>query len=233
MASLFAGAVAVTVMGWGCNKQQDAKGTDAAATQASATLESSGASGGVAVINYDKVLRDMGWADQLQAKLQAAQDNLKKELTATQTRYEQQLTDYAKSTVKDWDKMSKEEQGKIVAGANMQLRPILLRLQQMAQDQYNAYRNTWIQRYKDALGPIVRQAAQQRKMTIVIGQTDMVVFLDSSADLTDAVVDGARRSPPTITEVPTPVLQAPTLSAAAQPTTLPATLPTTSATTKP
>ena len=198
--SLLAGALAVTVVGWGCNKQS-ATGGNAARAAGSAGDQAPS----VGVVDYSKVLRDMSWASKLDTDLKSYHDELFKELKAFDQHYTQQITDLQKSIGKDATPAQQQQFSQTVIAA----RQTLAQLQQQANEKYGAYQGEWIRRYKDALAPIVRQVAQKGNYKVVLGLSDAIVFLDPAVDLTNGVVDATKAQTPTIVEVPQGHLEGP------------------------
>jgi Skp family chaperone for outer membrane proteins len=226
--SLLAGGLAVTVIGWGCNKQNTANG---GAAQSSASNQADAASA-VGIVDYQKVLRDMGWATKLDAELGTYRDQLSKEFTAFDQHYAQQLTELQKSMNKDAEKLTPQQQQQLTQTV-VAARQTLGQLQTQANEKWQAYRTEQLRRYKDALAPIVRQAAQKGNYKLVLAQTDVIVFMEPTIDLSNVVVDLAKSQKPDITEVPmtslqgpdkiSPNMAAPTTGPATQPATMPST----------
>lgn len=204
-----------------------------------------GGSGATAFVDLDKVAQDLGWKTKLQADMVTYQNQLQTDLKQLQQRYEAQVQQHLKDMIppgtKEGEKYTlsptqSQDFTNFVVNARQQLQ----QLDQKANQQYNAYHMLWMQQYRDALSPIVRQVAQDRRMNVVLVKNDTLMFADRSVDLTDAVVDAARKQPPTLTEVPMQRLEGPaeirvnpTPAVSTQPSTRPAPAPAPAATTQP
>jgi Skp family chaperone for outer membrane proteins len=190
----------------GCNRP-DAK-TDGA---------SSRAEGGqvVAVVDLDKVARDLGWITKMQANLETYQGQLKNDVLKYAGSYEKQIQGAVRALfpkdAKDNDKLTltpdqTQQLSQYVAAGRQQVSQLASKADQM----FGNYRLNWIKQYRDALAPVVRQVAQDKKVTVVLlSPSDNVLFAEPSIDLTNAVVDAARSKKPDLTEVPMSPLEGP------------------------
>lgn len=195
--------------------------------------------GATAVVDVDKVARDLGWMNQLQVNQQTYAGQIKNEFEQYKQKYEQLVQEKAKSMIppgtKEGEKYTltstqAQELSTYIATERQQLAG----LNQEANQLLNNYKLQWVRQYREALSPIVRQVAQDRKMNVVLTQTELVMFADRSVDLTDAVVDAARARPPSLTQVPMDHLQGPSDIRMSQgPTTLPQTQPASQPATQP
>ena len=198
--------------------------------------DSGGATG---VVDVDKVARDLGWMNQLQANQQAYANQIKNEFEQYRQKYEQLVQDKAKSMIPPGTKEGEKYTLSSVQAQDLSTyiateRQQLAGLNQEANQLLNNYKLQWVRQYREALSPIVRQVAQDRKLNVVLTQTDLVIFADRSVDLTDAVVDAARARPPALTQVPMDHLQGPSDIRTPQgPTSLPQTQPASQPTTQP
>ena len=187
----------------GCNKDDHPAG-GAAHSDAVAT----------AVVDLDKVARDLGWMTKLQTNLDAYKNQLKADVV----KYAGVYDDEIKTRLQGMVPKDTKENGKVTLSPeqSQQLTQYIVagrqQVQQLAQggDQlFNIYRANWIKQYRDALAPIIRQVAQEKKINIVLLTSDSVLFADRSVDVTDAVVDAARGKMPQLTEVPMTRLEGP------------------------
>jgi Skp family chaperone for outer membrane proteins len=170
--------------------------------------------GATAVVDMDKVARDLNWMNTLQTNQQTYAGQLKNEFEQFQKRYEQLVQDKAKSMIppgtKEGEKYTLSSvQSQDLTNYITTERQQLAGLSQEANQLLNNYKMQWARQYREALSPIVRQVAQDRKFNVVLTQTDLVMFADRAVDLTDAVVDAARARPPSLTQVPMDHLQGP------------------------
>lgn len=193
-----------------------------------------GSSGGAtAVVDLDKVARDLGWLTKMQSNMETYQNQLKTDLQNFQQRYEAQVQQHVKDMIppgtKEGDKYTlSQTQSQELTNYIVAARQQVQQLGQEANQLYNAYRVEWARQYRDALSPIVRQVAQDKRMNVVLVQNENLMYADRNVDLTDAVVDAARKQPPSLTEVPMQRLQGPpdirlnqTPNVATQPSTQP------------
>lgn len=167
-----------------------------------------------AVVDLDKVARDLGWLTKLQTNLDTYQNQLKNDLTQFQQRYEAQVQQHVKDMIppgtKEGDKYTlSQTQSQELTNYIVAARQQVQQLGQEANQLYNAYRVQWARQYRDALSPIVRQVAQDKRMNVVLVQNENLMYADRTVDLTDSVVDAARKQPPSLTEVPMQRLQGP------------------------
>ena len=171
-------------------------------------------SGATAVVNVDKVATDMGWMTSMEKNLTLYKEQLQKDAKTFQDTYNQQINNIAQSKrPRDLDPKASYT---LSPADSQEIQQYLLverqTLQQIAQeaDQYfNNYRVKWITQYRNALSPVVRQVATDKKAAVVIQMGDNVLYTDRSVDLTDAVVDAAKSKPPTLTEIEMTHLQGP------------------------
>lgn len=174
----------------------------------------SGASGTTAVVDIDRVAKDLGWLNQMQSNQQTYLNQLKNEFQQYNQHYEQLVQEKAKSMIppgtKEGEKYTLSSvQAQELTNYMTQERQLLSQLNQEATQLFNNYKLQWVRQYRESLSPIVRQVAQDRKMNVVLMQNEGVLFADRSVDLTDAVVDAARSRPPSLTQVPMDHLQGP------------------------
>jgi Skp family chaperone for outer membrane proteins len=173
---------------------------------------SSSSNGATAVVDLQKVFRELGWLTKLQANSETYQTQLKADFGQFQKRYNDQLQAHLKDMVPpgvhEGEKYTlTQTQSQELANWVYAERQQEQGLGTQAQQVFNAYQQQWIRQYRDALSPIVREVAQDKRMNVVIAQTDQLLYTDRTVDLTDAVVDAARKQPPTLTEVPMQHLQ--------------------------
>lgn len=170
--------------------------------------------GATAVVDLDRVAKDLGWLNKMQTNLETYQNQLKGELQQFQTHYDQLVQERVKSMIppgtKEGDKytlssVQSQELTNYIVTARQQMQ----QLGQEANQLFQNYRTAWARQYREALSPIVRQVAQDRKMNVVVTKTDQVLYAEGTVDLTDGVVDAARARPPALTEVPMEHLQGP------------------------
>jgi Skp family chaperone for outer membrane proteins len=175
---------------------------------------SHGDSGATAVVNMDKVATDLGWMTKMESNLNAYKEQLQKDAKQFQDTYNQQINNIAQTKrPRDLDPKANytlsPSDSQEIQQYLMVERQTLQQISQEAEQAFNVYRAKWIKQYRDALSPVVRQVASDKKATVVIQAGDNVLYTDRSVDLTDAVVDAAKSKPPTLTEIEMTHLQGP------------------------
>lgn len=204
----------------------------AAGCDRNGAVSTTSSNGATATVDIDKVARDLNWMAKLQTNLETYVIQLRKDLADFQQRYEAQVQQHVKDMVPpgtpEGGKYTlSQTQSQELTNYIVQARQQVQQLQQQAEQQLANYKGQWIRQYRDALSPIVRQVAQDKRMNVVLVQNDAVMFADRSVDITDAVVDAARAKPPALTEVPMTHLSGPPDIRLNQPPTLSATQPST------
>jgi len=202
----------------GCNHGGDA----GAASEAAPPTPS------VGVVNLDSVAHDLGWSDKLKANQEAYQSQLKNEVEAAKAHYRAEFEAQQKAFAPhEGDKLT-PSQTEVLRQMYGALQQALSATENQANQAFQDYHLESIKRYRDALTPLARQVAEQRKMTVALAQSDMMLFVDPTVDLSNAVVDSARTHPPILTDVPMKSIQVQDIKVNPS-----ATLPTTVPTTKP
>lgn len=198
------GAVLVGLAGaglTGCDKP------DAGGSGGGSHASSADASKAVAIVDLDRVAKDLGWGTKLEANLSAYRQLLIEDVKKYAAAYDAQVQDKVKSMLpkdmKQDDKVTltpaqSQELTNLVVAARQQVG----QLAQGGDQMFNNYRAAWFRQYREALMPIVRQTAQDKHVTVVFSQTDTVLYTEPTVDLTNAVVDAARAKPPALTDVP-------------------------------
>jgi Skp family chaperone for outer membrane proteins len=182
----------------------------------------------VGVVNLDNVFRDLGWSDKLKNSALDYQKQLGNELSQAYNNYNSQINEQKKVFMPSDSVKPTPSQQDTLNRMAYTAQQAFGQLQNQAKQQLQNYQVESIKRYREALMPTVRETAQAKKMTVALAQTDVVMFVEPSVDLSNAVVDSARAHPPLLTDVPTPPLTAPPSITGNSPTTLPAaTLPST------
>jgi Skp family chaperone for outer membrane proteins len=213
LAALFCSTVLWFV---GCNHGGDA----GAASEASPPAPS------VGVVNLDNVFRDLGWSDKLKNNTLDYQKQLGNELSQVYNNYNAQIIEQKKAFMPSDSVKPTPSQQETLNRMGYTAQQAFGQLQNQAKQQLQNYQMEAIKRYRDALMPTVRETAQAKKMTVALTQTDGVMFVDPSVDLSNAVVDSARAHQPLLTDVPMPSLPAAPSITGNGPATLPAaTLP--------
>lgn len=200
-AAALCGSLLLSSFGIGCNNNRD--GT------------SKGDSGGAtAVVDLDKVARDLGWQAKLQSNLETYKTQLQADVKNYDGKYSEQIQREVKGMIppntKADDKYTltpaqSQQLSNLISAGRQQLGQVA----QSGNEYFGRYRMEWVKQYREALSPIIRSVAEDKKVNVVISEGDQVLFADRTIDLTDAVVDAARKQPPALTEVPMTHIDAP------------------------
>lgn len=184
--------------------------------------------GPVGAVDYNKVLKDLGWEAKLNDNIKSYGDQLTKEYNGYEAKYSQQIGDMQATLKGLGNNLTQQQQQEFVQTVNA-TRQTLVALRQRGNEELGQYRNEWLRRYKEALSPAIKQIAEQRHLGAVLASTELVVYLDPGADLSNAVVEAAKKQPPVISDVLMPSLPqaplnvGPNMMAATQPTSQPTT----------
>jgi len=183
----------------------------------------------IGVVNLEQVGKDLGWAKELDANIATFQGKLRDEYQQAAQRYEKELQQKkADLGIKDSDTIA-EMNRKLTPQQSAELgqmltagQQILGRVQQAANQQLLNYRGEWGRQYREALTPLIKQVAQERRIAIVLPDPGPLLYSDPGVDITPAVIDAAKAHPPSFKPVPLPTIQVPQSISATQPTTQPA-----------
>lgn len=177
----------------------------------------SGAAGGVAVIDLDKVATSMGWMEELNKSIQSADQELRSQLDAilknSLTSIDEAKKQVAASanltpeqvkvlnTAKDQREieglpLSKEQREKLtetVNKANTSWQSALNEYRQAMQGQ----RAKLVVSYREKIRPAARRVATAHGLTVVLTTSDNLLYFDAnSADITEKVIDELQKNPP-------------------------------------
>ena len=188
--------------------------------------KSGGSRGGSGVIDLDRVASTMGWLDELNKNLQAADGELRGQLdqvlrgnlksiedvkkavaedaklTADQLKLLNSIQDMRDLSQLPLSKEQKDKLASVVNQANANWQQALNGYQQALQQR----RAALIIGYRERIRPYVRRVATERGVTVVFTTSDNLVYVDpQAADLTEAVIDQLLKSPPEVrTTAPAP-----------------------------
>lgn len=242
--------VAMFAMQYGCNRDN------------ASIVKSGGSANNIGVVDPERVARALGWSEQVQKNVQAADDDARKQVDAHlapfRATFEQTKKDIAAQAHLTSDQINtlntkpvtRQEMQKM--GMTSQQIDDLLHAGQVWQGDVQAaaniarqvlgQHNTEIQNaYREAIGPVIRRVANANGRTAIF-TPNQIAYFDPTIDLTDKVVEEVQKTPTIKLVLPEmPHLEFPTNAgaAAAGPTTLPAgpilpsVTPTTAPTTRP
>jgi Skp family chaperone for outer membrane proteins len=219
-------------MGLGCNKD-------------SGTVSKSAGGSSIGVVDPDRVFRAMGWGDEVQKNVNAAENELRRQVEAhlapMRAAFEQKkagIFSDAKLTKEQIDAINtkpttraemekmgltpKQIEDLFQGGAVWQSE---VRSANAAAQQVSSQRNAGIQNnYRDTVAPVIRRVASNNGRTVIFTPAQLAYF-DPSVDLTDKVVDEIQKTPSiklTLPEMPKVDFGAMQAGVPAGPTTAPA-----------
>lgn len=178
--------------------------------------KSGGARGGSGVIDLDRVASSMGWLDELNKNLQAADGELRGQLeqvlrgnlksiedvktevaadaklTVEQVKLLNSIQDVRELSQLPLTKEQKEKLATVVNQANTNWQ----RAQNGYQQALQQRRAALVMGYREKIRPYVRRVATERGVTVVFTTGDNLVYVDpAAADLTEAVIDLLLKAP--------------------------------------
>lgn len=168
--------------------------------------------GRVGTIDTQKLATDLGWDKEMNENIKKISDQMKSEFQQLRNLYESTLQQKKKemgiSGTETGDELAKKltlaqqrELMDLVNGGSQKLAQV----QQYANQQLEKYRTDWLNQYGSAIRPIVKQIAQQKKLSVVINVSQIpLMFSDPSVDITDAVSTAAKANPPMLNPVDPP-----------------------------
>ncbi len=146
--------------------------------------------GGVATIDLDKIAKGMGWFDDMQRKVGAAEQELALKVDSLRTELETRLRDEQRRM---GDKPTQEQQDRLAAMQLVAQRQ-LQEAQAQSQLQAQQTRQQVISQYRDLVRPVARRVAEQKGFTVIVLPTDAIFWSDPATDLTDTVMDELQRT---------------------------------------
>jgi Skp family chaperone for outer membrane proteins len=160
------------------------------------------------VVDLDRVATDLGWIKEMETNLKTLEQQFKNELQTKQDQYGVEVqAQFKRYAPKEGDKLNPQQEQDLNQMVLVR-RQVLGQLQQAAAQQFQGYKGEWIRRYREALTPVVRDVASEKKVKVIFTKTDTVMYVDFTCDLTAAVTDAARARPPVLASVPVPQLPA-------------------------
>src|SRR4051812_24128937 len=187
-----------------CNKQDQTSARPAASAP------------NVGVVDLNRVVVAMGWQEDTQRNIQAADAELKRifesRLHAVQNTFEQkrkEIATAAKLTAAQIEALNtaKEKADLEKLGLTPKQIDDLVQASSVVQMENasvnNAYTQLMQQRgaaiqkaYRDALTPVIRRVAVANSRSVVFTPMDALVYTDPANDLTDRLIDDLQKSPP-------------------------------------
>lgn len=156
--------------------------------------------GSVAVVDLDRVAKELGRDTVMLQQLQQQQNGLNQKLASVKTSFEAQISENFEKLPEE---PSEEEAAKLLnmkRNANIQLATY----KKQATNALGQLKNSAIAGFRAEAMPVARDVAKERGMNIVLTTNDSVVFaFDKSIDITDDVIARMEKSAPQA--VPAPV----------------------------
>lgn len=151
----------------------------------SSSTDLTSTSGGVAVIDLDRVAQQLGSDKQIVASLNEAQQTLNEKLQQLAQNYQAQIAQQSQNSSSD----PASNEGVRLASFQQQAQANIAKAKNQAASQLAQRQAQLIQQFRHAVKPAARAEAQQRGLSLVITKNDSVVFdYVDAVDVTDAVV---------------------------------------------
>jgi Skp family chaperone for outer membrane proteins len=180
----------------------------------------------VAVVDMGQIAKDLGWIDQMNANLTALNNRMRDQVAETGRSYDAVIHKIEQGFPLQPDGKLSPAQQQTIADMSSYAQRIVTQMESAAQSAIDGYHQQCLDQYRDAIMPVVRDVATARKMSVVIDNSNTMLFHDPAVDLTAAVSAAARENIPALTPIPLPNLpQPPALSVPSTAQTAPSTAP--------
>lgn len=159
--------------------------------QQSATSPNS--AGGIAVIDLDRVARELGSDKQISTAIQQRQAALNKQLVGIANAYIKQLDEARKSAE------SKQETSKVtLAQYEQKANQNLSLAKRQAQQNLSQHRGQLVKQFREAVRPAARAAAKARGLGVIVTKQEGLLFdCAAECDITADVISRLRQQPAT------------------------------------
>ncbi len=144
-----------------------------------------GSSGGVAVLDLDKVAKAIGWDEMLNNQLQSRGSVLEGKINQKKEHFEKLIE---KSRGELGENPTEEQQQDFMRfqlRANRQLQTDV----QSGQQQLVEYRRSMVSMFRDELQPVAAELAEDRELNVVLLNAEPVFYVAEKVDITDALID--------------------------------------------
>lgn len=158
--------------------------------------------GSVAVLDIDKVAKELRIDQTVQSELKAIEANLNAQLNQVRANLQAQMTQLE---TKASQQQTPEAQAQLV-NANRKLNADFSSVRAEAQNRLNAARLQRVNDFREKLRPIAKEAAKERGLDVVLTIVPEVYSYDESVDITADVIDRAKKAG---MEQPEPVISVP------------------------
>ncbi|MBW3538961.1 MAG: OmpH family outer membrane protein [Planctomycetes bacterium] len=140
--------------------------------------------GGVAVIDLDAVLKRLGREPELNEQLE-----LKRKLVNDGVaQLQKQLVEEFLAKQKEIGENPTDEQKRELATMYQRFQSQEFDAKRKAQQEVAEYRNTLVQKFREEVKPVAREAAAAKGLSVVLTKIDIVYVHDPAVDITDEVV---------------------------------------------
>ena len=141
--------------------------------------------GTVAILDLDMVAKQLGRDKQMNNSIQQCQVTLNQQLAAIKASYEKQISEKQG----EFGDTPTHEQVQHLASVRRQASVNLNQVQQKARNNLSQHGAQLIQRFRDEMKPIAREAAAEKGLSVIVTKNDNVIFdYDAAVDITEAVV---------------------------------------------
>jgi len=163
-------AVSFNLTGCGSKNQQSDSGSD---------------TGDVAVIDLDKVAKELGRDAQMVNSLQQRQETLNQKLLAVQTSFRNQIAEQKRKVGDEPIREEAQHLLRMQQQANIQLN----QERQKAQTNLGYHKAQLITSFRDDVRPVALQVAAEKGLDLIVTKNDNVIFAHhQEIDITDEVV---------------------------------------------
>ena len=151
----------------------------------------------IAVVNFDKVATSTGQLKIFEEEIRIFTEDTQSQLNKIKNELNIQLETAKESLGQKPTQKDLAEFQKISNAAQIKLRQELVQGERLLQQK----RAQLVQDYKQRIEPAIRRVAQQKKIQVVMIKQENLLYIDSSSDITNAVID-AIQSLPSATNTP-------------------------------
>lgn len=157
------------------------------------------ATGGLAVVDLEKVASETGKSIQFKEMLQATESVLNQQLAQATNNAKSQLGEKAK----ELGEAPTEEQQKQFAKTRYEYATALNQLQTQAGSKFNQYKMDQVAKFRAEIKPIALEIARERGLSVVVPKNDgLLLAVDSGVDITEDVIKAYREKRPAAAAAP-------------------------------
>jgi Skp family chaperone for outer membrane proteins len=207
--------LAAAIAPTGCDRGSDSHPAATSPTAPGAAGPSAPRTGGVAVIDLERVGKELNWNDQLQRDARAAEATLRQQLDE-RVKTMARAVEEKKKLVAASAKLTRQETERLNAVKNLsdlaalplseEQRNDLVSVLAAAEQDVNAARNEYqaavrqqqaalVNTYRNLVRPVAKRVAADSGLSVVLTPADHVLYYDAAVDITDKVIEELRKSP--------------------------------------